>query len=155
MVCIVVLGGWNGYRTGIIRQITRLFGAIIAYFLSYWLRPYVAPVILNLHIFSKQQGIVNVVLGDMSNAIAFGLVFVVTFLLLRYAAGLLDALFSLPGLSFFNRLCGLVAGIVLTIVFLYVLSLIGQYVNQPSLQYQLHHSVLVQWLQVKGVQITH
>jgi len=150
MIGVVVLGGWNGYRTGLVRQITRLFGAVIAYFLSMWLRPYVAPVIRNLHFVPKQQGVVGMFLGDMSDAIAFGLVFIVTFLLLRYAAGLLDALFSLPVLSFFNRLTGLAAGVIFSVLFLYIVTLIMHYMGNPSVQHQLSHSVFVQWLDANG-----
>lgn len=145
---VFLLGGINGYRLGFVRQVTRLFGAVIAYFVSYWLRPYVAPVIRNLHItaHSKPNGIATMLFGDLSGAIAFGLVFIVTFLLLRYAAGLLDALFSLPVLSFLNRMVGLITGVALAVVFVYVISLILHYVNTKGIQYQMNHSSLVHWL---------
>lgn len=141
---IVLLGAINGYRIGFVRQVTRLFGAVIAYFVSYWLRPYIAPVIRNLHIENhvKSSGVASLVLGDLSGAIAFGLVFLVTFLLLRYAAGLLDALFSLPVLSLVNRLVGLVAGVLLSAIFVYVVALILHYVNTPVIQHQVAHSAL-------------
>ncbi|EJY56295.1 Colicin V production protein [Alicyclobacillus hesperidum URH17-3-68] len=146
---IIVLGAINGYRLGLIRQVTRLFGAIIAYFVSYWLRPYVAPVIAHLHIGTQVQekgGIASLLFSNLSGAIAFGLVFILTFLLLRYAAGLLDALFSLPVLSFVNRLAGLIAGVALAIIFVYVIGLILHYVNTPSIQHQVNHSAIVHWL---------
>lgn len=148
IVGIVALGGWNGYRTGLFKQITRLFGAVIAYFVSMWLRPYVAPVIRQMHIMPNppKNGVVDLFLGDFSNAVAFAGVFIVTFLLLRYAAGLIDALFSLPVLSFINRFAGLIVGLVLGIVFVYVVTLVLHYVNNPTLQKQLHHSAIVQWL---------
>lgn len=145
---IVILGGMNGYRIGFVRQVTRLFGAVIAYFVSYWLRPYVAPVIKGLHIGGqlKTNGVASLVLGNLSGAIAFGLVFLVTFLLLRYAAGLLDALFSLPVLSFINRFVGLLAGVLLSAVFIYVIALILHYVNTPVIQHQVAHSAISHWL---------
>jgi uncharacterized membrane protein required for colicin V production len=148
IVCVVVLGGWNGYRTGLFRQITRLFGAVIAYFVSLWLRPYVAPVIRSMHIFPKTQphGVFDVILGDVSDAASFAVVFVVTFLLLRYAAGLIDTLFSLPVISTLNRLAGLVVGLALAIVFVYVSSLILKYVDNPAIQAQLRHSAIIQWM---------
>ncbi|MBX5435988.1 MAG: CvpA family protein [Alicyclobacillaceae bacterium] len=148
IVAVVALGGWNGYRTGLIRQVTRLCGTIIAYLLSMWLRPYVAPVVRDLHLFPAPQagGPFDSMLGDLSDAVAFAGVFIVTFVLLRYAAGLVDALFSLPVLSSLNRLAGLVAGLALTGVFVYVVTLVLQYVNNPRLQQALEQSAIVQWL---------
>lgn len=146
-VAVFFLGGLNGYRLGFIRQVTRLFGAVIAYFVSYWLRPYVAPVIRQLHLPAQPQtGMASLLVGDLSGAIAFGLVFLLTFLLLRYAAGLLDALFSLPVLSFVNRVVGLVGGVALSVVFVYIACLILHYVNAPSIQHQVAHSSIFHWL---------
>lgn len=148
-VAILVLGALNGYRLGVIRQVTRLFGVVIAYFVSFWLRPYVAPVIRHLHLFaqtSSKASVTNYLFGNLSDAIAFGAVFIVTFLLLRYAVGLLDALFSLPVLSFFNHLVGMVAGLLFAFVFVYVIALILHDVNTPSIQYQVDHSTLTHWL---------
>lgn len=148
-LCVVGLGAVNGYRLGFVRQVTRLFGAVIAYFVSYWLRPYVAPVIRHLHPFSQQTApgtMASRLFGDLSGAIAFGLIFVVTFLLLRYAAGLIDALFSLPILSFVNRFVGLIAGVALSTIFVYVVILILHYVHQPWIEYEMNHSAMVNWL---------
>lgn len=155
IIVIVALGGWNGYRTGLVRQVTRLFGVVIAYFVSLWLRPYVAPVIAPVvnraHWTPSQTGPMHYLLGDFSGAIAFAGVFIITFLLLRFGAGLVDALFRLPVLSLFNRMAGLIAGLVLSIVFVYVASLVAHYVNSPPLQKQLNHSTVVQWMDAKKV----
>ncbi len=153
IVGIIALGGWNGYRTGLIRQIMRLFGAVIAYFLSLWLKPYVAPTVATFlqrhYTAGNTSGVLGLYLGDLSGAIAFGLVFVVTFLLLRYAIGLVDALFQLPILSTVNRLAGLVVGLILAIVFVFVATLVAGYVNNDWLQTQLHNSSFVHWLNAK------
>lgn len=153
IVGIIALGGWNGYRTGLIRQIMRLFGAVIAYFLSLWLKPYVAPTVATFlqrhYTAGNTSGVLGLYLGDLSGAIAFGLVFVVTFLLLRYAMGLVDALFQLPILSTVNRLAGLVVGLILAIVFVFVATLVAGYVNNDWLQTQLHNSSFVHWLNAK------
>ncbi|MDQ0188760.1 CvpA family protein [Alicyclobacillus cycloheptanicus] len=155
IVIIVALGALNGYRTGFVRQITRLFGAVIAYFLSVWLRPYVAPAIepfvRQMHV--PSAGALGFWLGDWSGVIAFALVFVVTFFLLRFASGLIDALFSLPVLSTLNRLAGLAAGLVLALLFVYVAILVVQYVNAPKLQAALHQSSIVQWMNVESKQL--
>ncbi|WAH38407.1 CvpA family protein [Alicyclobacillus dauci] len=147
-IAVIALGAINGYRLGFVRQVTRLFGAVIAYFVSYWLRPYVAPVVENMHLFSHlpQSAVANTLFGNLSGAIAFGVVFIVTFLLLRYAAGLIDALFSLPVLSFVNRTVGLVAGVALAVIFVYVVSLIMHYVNTPGVQHLVNQSRIARWL---------
>ncbi len=150
IVGIIALGGLNGYRTGLFRQITRLFGAVIAYFLSLWLKPFVAPVVasfLSGHSWkAKPPGVIGLFLGDLSGAIAFGLVFVVSFLLIRYGLVLIDALFQLPVLSLVNRLAGLVVGLVLATLFVYVGSLVLSYVNNDRVQSELADSAIVQWM---------
>jgi uncharacterized membrane protein required for colicin V production len=150
IVGIVALGGLNGYRTGLFRQVTRLFGALIAYFLSLWLKPYVAPVVASFlsghSVKEKPPGVIGLFLGDLSGAIAFGLVFVVSFLLIRYALVLIDALFQLPVLSFVNRLAGLVVGVALATVFVYVGSLVLSYINNDRIQSELADSAIVQWM---------
>ncbi len=154
IVLIVALGGWNGYRTGLFRQITRLFGTVLAYLISVWLRPYVAPVIrswLPVHSQTSSPGLFAPVLGSMYDAVAFAGIFIVSYLLLRYAAGLLDTLFSLPVLSTVNRLAGLAAGLALAIAFVYVAGLVAHYINNPRLQTQLNNSVIIQWLNAQPV----
>jgi uncharacterized membrane protein required for colicin V production len=150
IIVVIFLGGWNGYRTGLFRQITRLFGALIAYFIALWIKPYVAPVVgqflKGTNWVPSQNSLMQLFLGDLSGAVAFSLVFIVTFILLRYASGLLDALFSLPVISTVNRLAGLVIGLVLALVFVYVVTLIGHYVNNQRIQTELEHSAIVQWL---------
>lgn len=157
IVLIVALGGWNGYRTGLFRQITRLFGTVIAYFLSLSLRPYVSPMIRAwLPVHSTQSsgaGLFQPILGNMYDAIAFAGVFIVSYFVLRYAAGLLDALFSLPVLSSFNRLVGLVVGLAFAILFVYVAALLLHYVSNPRLQVELQNSTIVQWLDAKSTHL--
>ncbi|GMA51910.1 hypothetical protein GCM10025857_32670 [Alicyclobacillus contaminans] len=147
---IVALGGWNGYRSGLFRQITRLFGAVVAYAISLWLKPYVSPVVASFLHTQESGGTVTgwlgLVVGDMSGAVSFALVFIVTWLLLRYAMGLVDTLFQLPVLSTVNRLAGLVVGLALAVLFIYVATLVAHYVQNPWLHMQLQHSVIVQWL---------
>lgn len=155
IVLVLTLGGWNGYRTGLLRQLTRLFGTVIAYVFALWLRPYVAPVVrtwLPLHT-QNQSGLLTPWIGNIDNGIAFALVFIVSFFLLRYAAGLLDALFSLPVLSTVNRLAGLVVGLALAVVFVYVITLLLHYVNDPRLQLQLQNSTIVQWMDAKPLNL--
>lgn len=150
IVAIVALGGWNGYRLGLFRQVTRLFGAVIAYFAALWLRPYLTPVVENmLHGVSwmpPTTGVFSLFLGDLSGAISFTVLFLASFVILRYTAGLIDVLFSLPVLSTVNRLAGLIAGLVISIVFIYVATLVAHYINNDRVQSELSGSFVVQWL---------
>lgn len=152
IVLIVAFGGWNGYRTGLVRQVTRLFGVIIAYLLALWLRPYVVPVmgplLQNLNWAPPKHSPFHYLLGDLTGMVSFAVVFIVCFILLRFAAGLVDALFHLPVLSTLNRVAGLAAGLILSIVFVYVAVLVAQYINAPGLQSQLRQSTVVQWMNV-------
>lgn len=154
ILAIVILGGWNGYRLGLFRQITRLFGAVIAYVLGLWLRPYLTPVIdqflQNSNLLQGQTGMMQLLLGNLSGALSFTIIFIVSFVVLRYAAGLIDALFSLPILSFFNRMAGMVAGLVLAILFIYIGTLVAHYINNPRVATALEHSAIVRWIDVQG-----
>ncbi len=156
IVAIVALGAYNGFQSGLIRQVVRLFGALVAYILSLWLRPYLAPlvgkVLQAFHITFQRQihtggpQWVSALFGDMSGLIAFAIIFAVVFLFIRYAAGLLEVLFRLPVLSLVNRLAGLLAGALLALVLVYVATLVVQYLPEPWLQHQLAKSVVVEWM---------
>ncbi|MBX6351733.1 MAG: CvpA family protein [Thermoflavifilum sp.] len=146
MVAIVVLAAVNGYRTGFIRQLVRLFGTAMAYGVAWWLRPVVAPWLMQAHLVPALPPPVRLLLGDAAGAMSFVLVFAVCFALLRYAAGLIETLFSLPLLSTVNRLAGMAAGIAIAIVVLYVGVLAGHLVPNDRVQRQLAHSAIARWL---------
>jgi uncharacterized membrane protein required for colicin V production len=155
LVVIFLLGALNGYRTGFVRQVMRLFGGVIAYLASYWLRPYMIPVVKpfvqNLNIVPKNAGLLEqTALGGLSGAVAFGIVFVVTFLLFRYAASLVDAIFRLPILSFLNRFCGFIAGILLAFIFSDVALYILGEIHISTITYQLSHSIVAGWILDEG-----
>jgi uncharacterized membrane protein required for colicin V production len=143
IVILIILGGWNGYHTGMFKQLTRLFGVVIAYALARWLRPYLTPAFERMHLLPEPHGALGLLLGNVDSAVSFGLVFLVAFLLLRYGAGLVDTLFRLPGLSLLNRLAGFIVGVVIVVVLVYVGSLLAHYVPNAMVQHQLKHSVIV------------
>jgi uncharacterized membrane protein required for colicin V production len=146
LVVVVALGGLHGYRTGLVRQITRLFGTVIAYAVALWMRPVVAPWLRSTGLVPHVPAPVGLFMGDVANAVAFIVVFVVSFALLRYAAGLVDTLFNLPVLSMVNRLGGMVLGLALSVVFVYVLVIAAHLVHNDRLQGQLAHSDIANWL---------
>lgn len=154
ILCIVILGGLNGYRLGLIRQVARLFGVVIAYFLAVWLKPYVTPVIASFHIIPKQTGVLELILGDANGAIAFVLVFFLSWLLLRYGVSLLDTLFKLPILSTINRLAGLLVGLLVACLFVYIATLVIPYISSSQLQTQYSNSVVANWMRESHFQDT-
>ncbi|MCL6636789.1 MAG: CvpA family protein [Alicyclobacillus sp.] len=157
MIAVVALGAWNGYRSGLFRQVTRLFGAVLAYFAGLWLRPYLAPVVAAWLPQAKPAAVgapatvMPWLLGDLANALSFLAVFALSFFVLRYCASLLDTLFSLPGLSLLNRAAGLCVGAALAVVLVYVGTLAAHYVQNPRVQNALSQSLLVQWLDERPV----
>ncbi len=155
LIILVLLGAVNGYRVGFVRQVLRLFGGVIAYFASLWLRPYLMPVVTHtLQVWHLTPGATNPLeqsaFSSISGAISFGVVFIVSFLLLRYAASLIDAVFHLPILSFINRFCGLLAGILLALVFSDVVLYILSQIHTNEITYQLQHSFLARWMMNEG-----
>ena len=153
LAAVLLLGAVNGYRLGLVRQVMRLFGGVIAYLVSYWARPYVAPAIAHLGLPSgaSPSPLASFVLGNLSGAISFAVVFLVVFLMLRYAAGLVDALFSLPVLSALNRMAGLLAGLLLSAVFVYVIALVLPYVRTPAVERQVARSAICRALDSRSL----
>ncbi|RIV28654.1 CvpA family protein [Alicyclobacillaceae bacterium I2511] len=156
IVVIVALGAHDGFQSGLIRQVVRLFGALVAYVLALWARPYGTPQVakvlqlfhLNPHgyVHSSQLQWVSALFGNLSGAISFAIVFTVVFLFIRYMGGFLESLFRLPVLSLVNRLAGFVMGALLTIGLVYVATLLIPYLPSPWLQHQLNQSVVVGWM---------
>ncbi|MCL6517805.1 CvpA family protein [Alicyclobacillus sp.] len=151
IVAVVALGGWNGYRIGLIRQVTRLCGGIAAYLLAWWMRPWLQPAVASWIGHAQapmvRPGVATWLMGDLSGALSFAAVFLLSWVILRYAAGLVDAIFHLPVLSLVNRLAGLAAGIVLAMLFVYVGVLVLEHVHNDRLQAQLADSTLVSWME--------
>jgi uncharacterized membrane protein required for colicin V production len=146
MVMVVILAGVHGYRTGLIRQVVRLFGTVIAYAAALWLRPVVAPWLEHANLIPSLPAPVHLLVGDPAGALSFVLVFAVAFALLRFAAGLVEMLFSLPLLSTANRIAGMAVSLVLAVVVLYVVVIAGHLIPNERFQRQLAHSVIANWL---------
>jgi uncharacterized membrane protein required for colicin V production len=150
VLVVVLLGAWRGYQQGLFREVMRLFGVVLAYAVALWLEPYLAPVVASTHWFpTPQHAVLGHFLGDLHGAIAFVLTFVVVYIVLRYLIGVIDAVFRLPVLSTINRLAGMVAGILLALVVMYVLTLVLHYVDNPRIQQELTHSAIANWFEAR------
>ena len=78
----------------------------------------------------------------IANALSFGITFYVSLLLIRYLGHMLNALFSLPVLSFVNRIAGLLAGAVVAFLLIAVLINFGSFLPASPIKTQIQHSSL-------------
>ncbi len=159
IVAVLLFSAWDGYRTGFVAQLVRLFGTVIAYVsawqfhglltptLDHWLR---ATVLKHIHSPSvvPALGLFNTgnTVGTLAQAIAsalsFGIVFYISLIVIRYAGHLLGTVFSLPVLSFVNRVTGLAAGVVVAFLLIAVLISVASYLPMSPVKTQIRHSAL-------------
>ncbi len=159
ILAILLFSAWEGYRTGFVRQLVRLSGTLVAYVAAWQLSPFVSPyldtwvtqvLLKNIHSASAIPIVgmlstgsnVAAVAKAIAGALAFGLVFFVALLLVRYLGHLLNAVFSLPLLSWINRLLGLAAGVVVAFLILAVLIDVGTYLPASAVKTQIRQSAL-------------
>ena len=159
ILAVLLFSAWEGYRTGFVRQLVRLSGTLLAYVAAWQLSPYVLPylnpwvlhtLLKNVH--SASSIPIVGMLGTGSNiaavakaiagAMAFGVVFFVALLLVRYLGHLLNAVFSLPLLNWVNRLLGLGAGLVVAFLIVAVLLDVGTYLPASAVKTQIRESAL-------------
>lgn len=159
ILLVLLFSAWDGYRTGIIAQMVRLLGTVIAYVAAWqfhaWLVPIVTPWIKgyvihgavslrNIPLVGTLTGTNNVqsAVTAIAGAISFGIVFYVSLLLIRYLGHLLNALFSLPVLSLVNRMVGLIAGASVAFVLIAVLLSVATYIPSVPVKQEIRHSAL-------------
>ena len=159
ILAVLVFSAWDGYRTGLISQLVRLLGTVLAYVSAWKFHSALVPplrkwllsnVLKNVHSL-KDVPVVNILssggsvhqLGTtIANVLAFSIVFYVSLLVIRYLGHLLNSVFHLPGLSFFNRMAGMVAGVVVAVLLIAVLINFAAYIPVPELKTQISHSAL-------------
>ncbi len=160
IIAILLFSAWDGYRTGFVAQVVRLLGTVLAYVSAWQFHAYLTPAIANFlegsvlkNVHSVTSSPLFVLFGTqptrtdvasaMGNALAFGIVFYLSLLIIRYVGHLLNAVMSLPVLSLVNRFAGLVAGSVIAIALITVMISILSYVPVSPLKTQIMHSSLV------------
>ncbi len=159
ILAVIVFSAWDGYRSGLITQLVRLLGTVLAYIAAWqfhgaleppikkWL---LANVLKNANSLKdvpivnllSAGGSMNELATTIANVIAFGIVFYVALIVIRYLGHLLNTVFRLPGLSFLNRLAGLVAGLVVAVLLIAVLINFAAYIPVSQLKTQINHSAL-------------
>ncbi len=159
IVAILVFSAWDGYRTGLVAQLVRFLGTVLAYVsawqfhglltptLDHWLR---ATVLKHMHSSSLMPALslfntgntVGTLAQAIASALSFGIVFYVSLIIIRYAGHLLGAVFSLPVLSFVNRVAGLATGVVIAFLLIAVLLSVASYLPMSPVKTQISHSAL-------------
>lgn len=144
---------WNGFRTGFVMQIVGFAGALAAYWGAKTYSPAVTPWVEKMlgktslpsqadqwNSMGIGTRLVQGILQNGYEVIAFAIVFAVGLLAVRLAGHMLHLVVSLPGLSLFNRLAGLFAGAVVGVLILVVLVNIGSLLPSVTIQKALQSS---------------
>lgn len=132
-VLIIVISAFLGRKRGFIRTFFNLFGTLVAYLaasilskpIGSWIAKVFLEPSLGMMIAEKRapeyaeyslQMLASYVSAPIGKMIAFVLLFVGVYVLLRFAVRFFDLVAKLPILNFSNRTLGLVAGILWGIV---------------------------------------
>lgn len=155
---------WNGYRTGFVMQVVNCVGIFVAYWAAKTYSPSVTPWLES--VFAKSSFASSPVepgLGNLGSAlthsviqsgygvIAFALVFLAGLLATRLVGRLLNLVVSLPGLSFINRMSGLVAGLVIGVLILVIAVNLAMYLPNETVQTALKNSQIASALTNNGL----
>lgn len=154
--CGILLAAGNGWRNGLVKQIVSLVGAFLAFFLARSLHDTFAPVIAQfvpMPTLSADNPL-HLIPGlnleeQLHSGIAFIVLFVLIFLVIKLAGTVLDMIAKLPGLSIMNRVSGLLLGTILGVVVAAVLVNVLAMLPYDALQAALDGSQLAQQLMTK------
>ncbi|WP_018130774.1 CvpA family protein [Effusibacillus pohliae] len=144
---------WNGYMTGFVLQVVRFVGGFVAFWAA---KTYSPPIAAWLKSVLGQPGgafpgdpigytgigggFAGTLLQDGYGILAFVLVFAAGLLLTQLAGRVVDLVVSLPGLSFVNRVAGLVAGLLIGFLILVVAVNVAYVLPIPNLHTALEGS---------------
>ncbi|GAX90662.1 CvpA family protein [Effusibacillus lacus] len=152
LIAILMFFAWNGYSTGLVMQIVRFVGVFAAYWaakafssdVSLWLES-----VLGESASTAAGGNTDWPLGNVMTQtlwqtgygmLSFALVFLVVLILTRLAGHVVDLFVSLPGLSFLNRISGLLLGLLIGVLVLVILVNLGAYVPVDTIHTALQES---------------
>ncbi len=177
ILVVLLFSAWDGYRTGLVKQLVRLTGTILAYVVAWQFHGILTPIVdhwllgtVFKHVHSLSSASIPIVglLGSgttiptvatiakaVANALSFGVVFYVALIVIRYLGHLLNTLFSLPVLSFVNRVAGLVAGAVVAFMLIAVLINVASYLPASPIKAQIKQSSLAPMFQEPVKELAH
>lgn len=171
ILAILLFSLWDGYRTGFVRQLVRLLGTVIAYVVAWqfhgmmtpWLdhvlsttlfRHVHSPTVASLApglpaplfgLLGAKPGAflpIPILVKTIASGLSFGIFFYLTLIVIRYLGHFLNTLFSLPVLSFFNRIAGLVAGGVVAYLLIAVCLNVASFLPASPVRSQIVDSAL-------------
>lgn len=147
LLLFIVFALWKGWRDGLVRQVVSVVGVVLAYVVSRMfylaLTPWVTR-FLKLPVDSHNP-LRTFLHGDLQIAIAFALLFGLTYAAVKLLGLILDSVAKLPGLSVLNRVSGLVlGGVVAVLVAALVVNLL-HLVPNTALQHALRGSAVAQF----------
>lgn len=150
----LLLAALNGWRTGLIRQIISLVGGLVAYFVAKTAYPSFVPVVAKyVTVTTATDGsnpvatlIADTLLKNLHGAIAFLLLFFISFFLVKFIGRLLDMIANLPGLSIVNRITGAGIGLILAVCIAALVVNVMNLMPQESIRGLLQHSQIASLL---------
>lgn len=159
ILAILVFSVWDGYRTGFVAQLVRLFGTVLAYLAAWQFHSFLTPPIdhwLVSTVFRNVRSAQTIPVANLfesgstvpalakavAGVLSFGAVFFLALILIRYLGWLLNAIVRLPGLSFVNRVLGAAAGLLVAFLIVAVLIDVAAYLPQSTVRTQIENSAL-------------
>lgn len=182
ILIILLFSLWDGYRTGFVKQLVRLFGTVVAYVAAWQfhglLTPWLDHVLLTTlfkhagaSVSKTVQAIpaplfgllgtsssssllpIPLLVKTIASALSFGIVFYVSLIVIRFLGHLLNSVFSLPILSFVNRVAGLAAGGVVGYLLIAVALSVVSFLPASPVRAQVTHSALAPMFRQSVTQI--
>jgi uncharacterized membrane protein required for colicin V production len=149
----ILLSGVNGWRTGLIRQIVSLIAVIAAWLIAKSFSSLLVPFVEGWFPVPEMapDNPLRLIPGldiaaGLHGAVAFVLLFVVSFVGIKFLGSLLDWIAKLPGLSILNRLGGVFLGLLLAVLISGILVNVLVLLPYDGLQRALQDSPLAQVL---------
>lgn len=159
IVVLLFFSAWDGYRTGFVAQLVRIFGTVLAYVAAWQLHALLTPTIDQWLAHTVLKGVrspqsipvVNLfgagptvpsLTAAIAGVLSFGVVFFAALLVIRYLGAVLNRIVKLPVLSFLNRTLGLASGVIVAFLIIAVLLDVAAYLPASSVKSQIVHSAL-------------
>ncbi|MDB5084848.1 MAG: Colicin production protein [Bacilli bacterium] len=134
----LVLFTLNGYRIGLVKQLFIVVRIFASYYIARLYAKDLAPFLVSHVLTYSQSSIVN----SLGYAIAFALLFLVAFTVLKIVGSFATGFMKLPILSFVNKLAGAAAGLVFVVAAGSIIMHILFLMQVPALKSTIAHSLL-------------
>ncbi|UOF92697.1 CvpA family protein [Fodinisporobacter ferrooxydans] len=142
VVCIAA-GAWSGYRSGAIRQVLRIGGTVISYWVAIRYPSILEPLVLKID--DQWGGKIIAGFGTWAvQGVSILLTFALCHLLVSLLTFVIQGIFDLPVLSFVNRMAGTVLGTCIAFLLIAIVVQVSNYVQIPTLNKAIAQSNIAQ-----------